>query len=677
MWKSKNTIRRASSTKPVTGVVVSSKRGIDEMKEKYPNLNKVFYTTDKKEKMTCFDNLLCAQWIGDESDLSKSLRIAKNTDNVPISFNAKIRIVSCQNINSKFPVIQLYPTDDESLYDVESGIPTFEEFISGKISNAVQIGQKYHLPQNMHEIYQDKIISIHLGFIFMCLNEMYRNPSDDCILNTMMMLQRSLCNYQTRNYIKSKEYAYSKIIDQGVDATKLKSLFDGRAGVQTVANDFVHFKRKTPYHEFIKSYYCLLIEHPEYSEKSVGLPLWETILGLLAQPLALDNNARVTYSGIEEIIVKIILERAFKHISSINVSSLNNMEDAIKLLHKKAGKRVLSELKFWGFMLGSATCLSQQCISKNLMKNLLTAMQNEIVKIEELQTIIALISPSASNYITDETLAEFIFIACTKFGKKESLGLEMFVTATKATQLRKTIEKNQGCFLDEQKRAEETVEELNKSDNDFKKFIKDTIVGGDHIRTSGVVTKFYNATFEIFKKGDIKLLEKLVKDLSELDPKLAQPIGNKKMRAYINHILIRKLPYEEAKRWANCLFPHCNFHETEQTLPKFMKRSNIIFNEIDEEQFLHPSDEEKGIEIKFCPLPECIAKAEKIRLTLENGVKFALSEMECPICLDNFDSKDMRKLHDVHPQYYLTCNTCSDIIMSSKKPSCPYCREAL
>lgn len=160
--------------------------------------------------------------------------------------------------------------------------------------------------------------------------------------------------------------------------------------------------------------YNLAITNQTLCHKSHQTNLDTFLYGIVTTTMA-SSPLHAEYSGIEDIFLRMVLERSMSHIPAVKFSTICDFTTEMELiayLHQNVGQSVENSLRHWSYLV---LCLHEiiKCIEKPIslvnFTERLKCIHEQIRTVHGILPFCLLISPSSEQYLTEANLAEFIF----------------------------------------------------------------------------------------------------------------------------------------------------------------------------------------------------------------------------------------------------------------------------
>jgi len=228
----------------------------------------------------------------------------------------------------------------------------------------------------------------------------------------------------TLNYLLSKQNdtnTESKIDSLLANKDKLKTLISNRDKSEFDAIQYKNFVNGINCSEYYWIMYNLMIESPESVHKSNLMNMDLLLMGLLTQfdaKLNKEANIGGSYDGIQDIILRMILERSMKHIKKLNCNEFVKLDDLVEFLHTRAGVSVQNSLRYWSFLTGVIKIIINENLSLNNFVSRLHILRNQIYTIKGILPFCLMISPYCDKYLSNESIAEYILNVSQHVDKK-------------------------------------------------------------------------------------------------------------------------------------------------------------------------------------------------------------------------------------------------------------------
>ena len=426
----------------------------------------------------------------------------------------------------------------------------------------------------------------------------------------------------------------------------------------------------------VQEYYWLLfnlmMRNQEIVHKSHLMNLDTFIFGLLSQSYMTDtngNNIGVTFNGIDDNILRMIIERSMHTIKATNIMNIMTMPDLVTHLHQNAGINVENSLKYWTFMTETyKILLAEKCFSVNGFITKLNIIKDNINSMNGILPFCFTICPPSVKYLTNESIAEFILTCVLNNTSKKVLSTSLMVSSsTTYSNLSSVLEKNNA-------RAEEIQRNLSSSSNISKDIDK---VWYDFLSNTNSTTCPYLlhskpveiANFKLLlvkyaKSGtedDLHILRGIIDKASNVNSPI---IGLKRAR----NIILLFAPVDSA------VFNYYggNINEISNNGISMRKSYQVIRDALQQLDRSKTHEmyrtTESIVKIEFISFELACEIRTKTYISIQDGL--ASIKMECPICMEDIEQRDIIALHD--DERHFVCRTCRPQLHD-----CPFCRRSI
>lgn len=277
--------------------------------------------------------------------------------------------------------------------------------------------------------------------------------------------------------------------------------------------------------------YQLMLECPEVMHKSY-FNRFDFILGLSTQKTL--GNIGCTYTGIDDSLLRMILERLMKLIPKKNLTDFVDKGELVEYVHKISGKEFENSLKYWALMISLIrNTLLDRTLSKNEFVARAEIVRSNFADLKGITSFCLSICPGAVRYLNDEVLAEMIVSMSQADKKNTILTTAALMSSTHTPLLDKIIQTNAGRTAQLQSElATPVVEDVVDSWASLLREVSHNQESANLIHSSGYDTH-RRRIITYAKRGDEFSLECLIQLLDEgyvVNPPL---IGQKRARALV------------------------------------------------------------------------------------------------------------------------------------------------
>jgi hypothetical protein len=418
----------------------------------------------------------------------------------------------------------------------------------------------------------------------------------------------------------------------------------------------------------------MMLESPEVVHKSHLTNLDTFLFGLMTQRAVGTHGC--TLSGIEDNLLRMILERSMKYVQNKDMSEYVEKEGLVEFLHKTVGKSVESSLRYWAFMVEiMRSVILNGHYSMNEFVSRVKIIRDNVYNLKGITSFCLTISSSVERYLDDENVAEFILNVGYADKKFTVLLTNMLFSKTGAPKLIEIINSN---IARTKKLHEKLIIQPSQSHSEGKSESSDTSTKQDSVdiwkeflnAVSGEPHLFSTRASLTFKEW----LVKLANDDTEINIKYLDDLiqnGNKcgilgKRRATALVVRASSVGSEIETHFDKS----GNTRQLRAEMPKARTIRNLLkditrditkLKEIEKT----PTDYDSApIEfIKFDLVREMIQQ-----MKIETIKKFGDLIQECPICFEEIkDPKNKKALHG--EARHFVCASCSTALRL-----CPFCR---
>lgn len=276
------------------------------------------------------------------------------------------------------------------------------------------------------EISELDMLEMYFAALFATLGEYFAKDDIKYAVNAWK-LSHTL-NYYLKQLAPKEQPSVTQLL---TDTEKLKKLILNRDKSVNDAVEYRQFINTLKPACYYWMLYNLMLECPEVVHKSHLSNLDTFILGLMTQPIL--GNIGCTLSGIEDSLLRMILERSMKWIAKQNLAEFVEKDAAVEFLHRHAGRSVESALRYWSFMVDTIRNLFLvRSFTQNEFVARLQVIRNHKMQLRGITPLCLSICPDAEKYLSDDVLAEFI-LACSQADKKFTVLLTSILSSSTGT----------------------------------------------------------------------------------------------------------------------------------------------------------------------------------------------------------------------------------------------------
>ena len=273
------------------------------------------------------------------------------------------------------------------------------------------------------------------------IDQYYRHPSDESASNIWRIAHT--IRVLTSKWKSDKTDA--SIIDESLkNYDSLTTLIRNRDKGMSDATQYKKTVSVTnPFTYYYTLYNAMVMDH-DIVHKS-NFVQGDLLLGGLFLMNDMKNGASIT--GIEDLYLRSVYEKAVRCFTKENFNSFVTVDDFVKHLHENSGKKFHAYLKYSAFFVELYRHLfngQEQSIGQTVQT--INEIKKHLRETDGINLLSHIISPSCRDYLSDEQIAEFILRSCTMTGgekKFSKLETSMFSTYNESTSLiHKTIRAN-------------------------------------------------------------------------------------------------------------------------------------------------------------------------------------------------------------------------------------------
>jgi len=611
-------------------------------------------TTEQNECMVCEINIS-----------PNSASIAINTDTFPRGTATNIIGLGKFDKNKFYLPVNIVPTKE--WYE---SIPKFDYWLYCRVKYLTE--DKYYrsiVPNNNNimNVSEYELYEMYTTTLATTLGEYYR--TGDTNLAKMCWLLIWNIHNKFVAFVTRIRFNLDELL---VKVDQLEQLILKRDESIESAKAYKTFINACSVQEYYWLLFNLMMRNQEIVHKSHLMNLDTFIFGLLTQSYMIDtngNNIGVTFNGIDDNILRMILERSMHTVKATNIMNIMNMPDLVTHLHQNAGINVENSLKYWTFMTETyKILLAEKCFSVNGFITKLNIIKNNINSMNGILPFCFTICPPSVKYLTNESIAEFILTCVLNNTSKKVLSTSLMVSSsTTYPNLSSVLEKNNA-------RAEEIQRNLLSSSNISKDVDK---VWYDFLSNTNSTTCPYLlhskpmeiANFKLLlvkyaKSGtedDLHILRGLIDKASNVNSPI---IGLKRAR----NIILLFAPVDSA------VFNYYggNINEISNNGISNRKSYQVIRDALQQLDSSKTHEmyrtTESIVKIEFIPFELACEIRTKTYISIQDGL--ASIKMECPICMEDIEQHDIIALHD--DVRHFVCRTCRPQLHD-----CPFCRKSI
>ena len=625
-----------------------------------------------------------------ESDYHGASQVGANTATAPQMTRWGMSFMQPM-INGKRPGLPLVPFHPgHPIYEDPGLFQNFCQCLVGRFSHPVQDGKIYQLGKGDTKVspslFADTYLVSLLGMIW---DFWYQEDNDGKLLDTF---QRTC-----RNILQIPKFSGVKKVDVAEAFEKL-DLFQ----LLTRERDESLEKAKA-YQEFVDSVQPQILAHmahtlsiiePDLMERSVLTSLGSHIMSLMTQFLLGESG--IQSAGVEESILRMILERVCKHVPAINVSDCHDRLSIIEKCHRHAGKRMENELQRWAFVveLLRYVLLRPPLESFDASRRLMREIRERVKSINGITSLCALIAPQAS-FLDDARLAEIIHRASKADKKRMVLGMSALVSDCRTDSLDQAIADNNRRADELRQQADASAGKLatrmaGASLSDGAPVVWPTLTevkdghrhdGYTHRRLMTDLAAFLRTT------TDVEAVRRMLSDAQcehhkylecRTSGNMPPVIGFRKLQ-----IMVKNLASDAILEGLGIPRLHID-RASQSSLNQFLRDMNaggggpstasqplsVSFVSLPE-----PSDEEPAGEIAFVPLSDAIARQQKHQAEVSAVRMEVEAERDCAICYTGFPPGELANpcalgpRGNRHAEDTFICAGCR-----GRLSECPICR---
>jgi hypothetical protein len=291
-------------------------------------------------------------------------------------------------------------------------------------------------PSGVREVSELDTLEMYFAALFATLSEFYSTGDPKYAENSWKLMWT--LNTLLRRSIPSGE---PNVVDLLTQTEKFKALILNRDRTVSDAVEYRKFVNSLKPAHYYWMLYQLMLECPEVVHKSHLSNLDTFILGLMTQPAL--TNIGCTLTGIEDSLLRMILERSMKWIGKQNLADFVETEPMIEHLHTTAGRSVESALRYWSFMVETIrSVLLVRPFTRNEFVAQVQVIRTNMHLLQGITPFCLSICPDADKYLNDAVLAEFILAASQADKKFTVLATKILSSKTETPLLTEILTKN-------------------------------------------------------------------------------------------------------------------------------------------------------------------------------------------------------------------------------------------
>jgi hypothetical protein len=489
------------------------------------------------------------------------------------------------------------------------------------------------------------------------------------------------------------EFTYNVDINKLLEKKeKLQSLITVRDKSEYDAIEYKKYVSKLEVPEYYWIMYNLMIEAPEIVHKSNLMNMDVLLMGLLTQTRLVSDNAPIgcTFDGIHDNVLRMILERSMKRIPKINCDEYVQLDELVEHLHKNAGRSVENSLRYWAFVTETINLVSEREHSLNNFVERLTLLCDHIFKFNGIIPFCLLISPSSDKYLSDETIAEYIYTVSSgnkKDQKFATLNATMLVSKTEMPNLYKLLNSNIDRINNSQKELDidksiyDPDSDPDSDNQDYNyiwdKFLVETgCINAPNMIHSGKSSIYKQWIIKLAQMDNVDLLKAFISNGQKVHPPL---LGSKRTQtliiraikpdsdvfAYCTNIS-PSIKYNYSKIISDYKFSKSKTAKILRDLVRNMHDVNYYGNKSTNEENNEDDVNDIGIDNSIIEFVKFEKAKEIVQINIEQLMKSIIEiKIECPICFETCD-----KLEELHFDIrHGVCSSCS-----LNLSTCPFCR---
>ena len=626
------------------------------------------------------------------SDYNRAAQVAANTATAPqltqwaSSFMQKM-------VDDGKPGLLLAPfPPDHPIYKQWVTFPNFFHCLVGRISHPVQVGSTYQLGKGDTKVspalFSETYLVSLLGLIW---DFWFQDDNDGKLLDIFQRTCRNILQIKECSGVKEEkvELAYEKL-------ELFQLLIRERDESPEKARAYQEFVDRTQPQILAHMSHTLSIVDPELMERSVLTSLGGHIMSLMTQFLLGEDGVQL--AGVEEAILRMVLERAAKHVPQINVADCYELHDLIAKLHQCAGRQMEKELQRWAFVveLLRHVLLKPALPSLDASRRLMRDIRSRVKGMSGITTFCALIAPDAK-FLNDAVIAELIRRASSSPDKKRMvLGMSALVTDCKTSALDNVVKRNcdrrddlqRGVEAASQKmatRLEQTSLSDGAATQDMYAFVQDTN-SGVHRHEPHTHEAILRNIAALIARGNVAELKSLLAGAQmEYDAFNAAPRGTSIPSPVLSprkiRLMIRVLGSDEllGKMGLRRIYPaqlidgnhhiHSFLHAAAQGVEHTMQAPVMLSG------FSEPEVSAEAVEeVAFVPMSEAVARQHVHAREAQAGLAVVEEERDCAICYVGYApallANPCAPNGNEHPVDTHICASCRE-----RLSECPQCRQ--
>jgi hypothetical protein len=306
------------------------------------------------------------------------------------------------------------------------------------VANPIKEGSEFRLSDGSRPISPRKILQIYLDALLGMMFDFMSNPEDDGLL--LVTFRRTVENFMRIHCFSGVEHVDIMVAFENLD--RFQRLTENKANTPEDATLYEEFCDGLPPQILAYLQFTLSVMVPDLMERSITNSLGSFLMGLMTQSLIGENGVKL--EGIEEALLRMILERAVRKISSINVSDCFDLDSLIVAMHRRAGVRVEGVLRSWTFVVEVLrhVFLRPPMASSQATCALLRDIRTRVQAMQGINSFCAVIAPSA-RFLDDRRVAEILLRASmTPDMRRMVLAMHSLVSDTNTRSLQDIVRRN-------------------------------------------------------------------------------------------------------------------------------------------------------------------------------------------------------------------------------------------
>ena len=219
-----------------------------------------------------------------------------------------------QQVRDSGAVLPQFPYEDQNhpLYTIYS-TANIRRLLSA-VANPIKEGSEFRLSDGSRPISPRKMLQIYLDALLGMIFDFMSNPDDDGSL--LVTFRRTVENFMRLHCFSGVEHVDIMVAFENLD--RFQRLTENKARTPEDATVYEEFCDGLPPQILSYLQFTLSVMAPDLMERSITNSLGSFLMGLMTQSLIGESGVKL--EGIEEALLRMILERAVRKISSINVS---------------------------------------------------------------------------------------------------------------------------------------------------------------------------------------------------------------------------------------------------------------------------------------------------------------------------------------------------------------------